>query len=119
MWSNDYTDEDIEDEHDQDETTDEEVDADPPEADEEEQDAYEEEPSPVARADAFFRKNRTFVRACKDVRVLRKMRQEYVEYLDGDEIGDAWRIRLGDLVELIDDRVTDLFAARVVSGQRS
>ena len=89
---------------------------------EEEAEAAEEDGLPVedeaglARLDRAFRALRGRVRACSDVSELRTWRAEQAAALAG-RLTPTVRLRTLDIIEAIDDRVTDLRALR--AGRRS
>ena len=89
---------------------------------EEEAEAEEEDGLPVedeaalARLDRAFRALRGRVRACSDVSELRTWRAEQAAALAG-RLTPTVRLRTLDIIEAIDDRVTDLRALR--AGRRS
>ena len=86
----------------------------------EEQDEDDELPvedaASLARLDKAFRELRARVRASSDLSQLRAWRAEQVAELAG-RLTPTVRLRTLDIIEAIDDRVTDLRALRV--GQRS
>lgn len=75
-----------------------------------------EDAASLARLDKAFRALRTRVRACSDLSQLRAWRAEQVAELGG-RLTPTVRLRTLDIIEAIDDRVTDLRAVR--AGQRS
>ena len=75
-----------------------------------------EDAASLARLDKAFRALRARVRACSDLSQLREWRAEQVAELGG-RLTPTVRLRTLDLIEAIDDRVTDLRAVR--AGQRS
>lgn len=70
----------------------------------------------LARLDRAFRALRGRVRACSDVSELRTWRAEQAAALAG-RLTPTVRLRTLDIIEAIDDRVTDLRALR--AGRRS
>ena len=70
----------------------------------------------LARLDKAYRALRAKVRASKDLSELRSIRADQTAALSG-RLTPTVRLRTLDIIELIDDRVTDLRAAR--TGSRS
>ncbi len=64
-----------------------------------------------------YRHERATILACEDLRELRRLRRAHQELADSDG-REAGRIRALDLVELIDERITDLRARRMASRSR-
>lgn len=95
------------------------TDDDDDEEDEEEEDEEEEdddEPPPegdamLARLDKEFRKLRARVRASTDPSELRSLRNEHTASL-AERLSPTVRMRTLDIIEAIDERVTDLRARR-------
>lgn len=81
---------------------------------EEENDEVEDE----ADVDRQFREQRARVRACGDVDELRQMRANLRHAVSAGTVRGASRIRATDLIEIIDDRITDL-RAKQLSDRRS
>ena len=72
----------------------------------------------LARVERAFRADRARIRACGDVGELRAMQDDFRASLaDGTLYGVA-ALRGNDLLELIDERITDLKAARVAGRGR-
>ena len=72
----------------------------------------------LARVERAFRADRARIRACSDVGELRAMQDDFRASLaDGTLYGIA-ALRGNDLLELIDERITDLKAARVAGRGR-
>ena len=72
----------------------------------------------LARVERAFRADRARIRACGDVGELRAMQDDFRASLaDGTLYGVA-ALRGNDLVELIDERITDLKAARMAGWGR-
>jgi hypothetical protein len=67
----------------------------------------------LARIEKAFRSDRVRIRASNEIAELRRLRSEYQTLESNTEINQAARIRARDLVELIDDRITDLKAKRL------
>ena len=92
------------------------------ESDEEESEDAEDEPDEDAEAaerleriEKAFREERTKVRACDDVAALRTMRRDYQEIL-ASAVG-VGRLRMNDLIETVDEQVTNLKAKRFAAGR--
>ncbi len=64
-----------------------------------------------------YRQERATIRACDDLHELRRLRRAHQELADSDG-REAGRLRAFDLVELIDERITDLRAQRMASRSR-
>jgi hypothetical protein len=82
----------------------------------EEEDEEEEGEDPdvvLARIEKAFRTERARIRASVDIGELRALRSEYQALESNARMPQAARIRARDLVELIDDRVTDIKAKRL------
>lgn len=75
-----------------------------------------EDEAALARLDRAFRALRGRVRACSDLSELRTWRAEQAAALAG-RLTPTVRLRTLDIIEAIDDRVTDLRALR--AGRRS
>jgi hypothetical protein len=72
----------------------------------------------LARVERAFRADRARIRACGDVGELRAMQDDFRASLaDGTLYGVA-AVRGNDLLELIDERITDLKAERVAGRGR-
>lgn len=72
-----------------------------------------------ARIEAAFRAERARIRAASDVRALREMQADYQDQLDAGELPGVAGMRARDLVELIDERVEALEAARRAKVDRA
>lgn len=85
--------------------------------DEEEGDEEEEEDEDdlLARIEQAYRSDRAKIRVMDDVHELRAQRAEYEQLLASGRLHQAGRLRARDLLELIDDRVTDVKAKRLAS----
>ena len=92
--------------HDDDEFEDEEV---------EEEGEEEEDPADIERQ---FRELRARVRGCADLDDLRKMRANLRQAISAERVQGIARVRATDLIELIDDRITDL-RAKQIADRRS
>ncbi len=79
-------------------------------------DVLEEDDEMLARLDKDFRKLRTRVRASTDLSELRSIRADQAGALAG-HLSPTTRLRTLDIMEIIDERVTDLRASR--GGPRS
>jgi len=83
-------------------------------ADEKEEQEDEEEDL-LQRIEQAFRGERARIRGCGDLDELRALRAAYASDAAGSRLNQAGRIRARDLIELIDDRVTDLKAQRIAA----
>ncbi|MFZ5477356.1 MAG: hypothetical protein ACOZNI_11335 [Myxococcota bacterium] len=100
------------------EETDEESEDDDDESDEDDDDDDDQdEDARLARIETAFRAERALIRACDDVAELRTKRREYQAVLSNGEVIGVGRLRINDLIELIDDRTTDLKAKRFAAGR--
>lgn len=72
----------------------------------------------LARVEHAYREERARVRASEDLAELRTMRETYREELSAGTLTGVAAVRGGDLLELIDDRITDLKAARLAERGR-
>ena len=117
---NEFEDEDATDE---DETDEEETDEDSESEDTaSEQDASDDEDDPdeearLARIESAFRAERSVLRACVDVAELRAKRREYQAMLSNGGVVGVGRLRVNDLIEILDDRASDLKAKRFAFGR--
>jgi hypothetical protein len=84
--------------------------------DDEDDDQPVEDDAMLARLDKAYRALRARVRAVSDLPELRTMRSEHAAALAGRQ-SPTLRLRTLDIIEAIDDRVTDLRASR--GGPRS
>ena len=91
-------------------------DAEDDEDDDEDDDPPAEDDAMLARLDKAYRALRARVRAVSDLSELRTMRSEHTAALAGRQ-SPTLRLRTLDIIEAIDDRVTDLRASR--GGPRS
>lgn len=80
---------------------------------EEDEEDHEDEEEILARIERKFREERAKIRATSETYELRAMRSEYQRALTDEDLHDAGRIRLRDLIELVDDRLTDIKARRL------
>jgi hypothetical protein len=87
------------------------------EYDEDEEDEEDDEEQ-ILRVEQAFRRERARIRASKDIPELREMRTVYQTSIAEDELCQAARIRSHDLIELIDDRITDIKASRMTARGR-
>jgi hypothetical protein len=101
-----------------------EYDEDEDECDEDDDDEEEDEDddddggeAEVGRIEEAYRIERARVRRSEDIHELSTMRSEYNQTLTRRDISQAARIRIRDLIEQIDDRVTTIKAKRM-SGRR-
>ncbi len=84
------------------------------EGDEEKDEDEAEDPEVVlARVERAFRTERARIRASEDVQELRALRSEFQTLESNGRMPQSARIRAHDLVELIDDRITDIKAMRL------
>jgi len=97
---------------DDDDDMDDELDLDFAETDEEEDDDEEEQIMLIEQA---FRRERAHIRAAEDLHELRSMRTVYQESIAEGQLNQAGRIRSNDLIELIDDKITDVKARRMAA----
>jgi hypothetical protein len=95
---------------DDEEDWDEDEDEDEDYAEESEDDEDEEEL--LMRIERAFRNERARIRNCNDVYTLRQLRDQYGQDLAGGSLNQAARIRARDLIELVDDRITDVSSRR-------
>ena len=86
------------------------------EGDEDDDPGTEETAEGLAALERAFHRLRAQVRASSDVVALRAMRAEYLDSLSSP-MSPTTRLRTQDVIDLIDERVTDLRAAR--GGLRS
>ena len=84
-------------------------------ADEQDNDEEDEEAAKLDRIEKAFRTERTRIRACGEIAELRTMRRDYQEILAG-AVG-VGRLRMNDLIELVDEQVTNLKAKRFAAGR--
>lgn len=89
-----------------------ELDFDSDEFDFDDEDDDEDDDEVFANIERAFRQERAAIRACDDLHELRRLRATH-QALANSGARDAGRIRARDLVELIDDRITDLKARRM------
>ncbi len=94
-----------------DEAEDEEGGEDEEAAEDDEGASAEEDEAALGRLDVAFRALRAKVRASSDLVELRTMRAQYLESL-GERLSPTVRLRTRDLLEEIDERVTELRARR-------
>lgn len=71
-----------------------------------------------ARVDAVYRKERGEIRQCLDLAELRSLRAGYEALIRNEHASDIARVRAADLVESIDDRVTDVKAKQLAERER-
>lgn len=106
-----HFDDENEDEEEDDEAEDEEGGEDEEAAEDDEGASAEEDEAALGRLDVAFRALRAKVRASSDLVELRTMRAQYLESL-GERLSPTVRLRTRDLLEEIDERVTELRARR-------
>lgn len=85
------------------------------ELDADDEDELYDEDAVLQRVERAFRGERARVRAAEDPDELRALRSAYLDLEAGGGLNLAGRVRVRDLVELIDDRLTDLEARRFVT----
>jgi len=73
----------------------------------------EDEDEHIRQVEAGFRSDRARIRSCGDLDELRELRAEYQRLEMRGGLSAAGRIRAHDLVELIDERITDIKAQRM------
>ncbi len=105
--------EEVDDEDADEESEEDDDDSDDNESDDDDQD----EDARLARVETAFRAERALIRACDDVAELRTKRREYQALLSDGEVIGVGRLRINDLIELIDGRTTDLKAKRFAAGR--
>ena len=86
-------------------------------ADDEEDDEDDGDETQFDRIERAFREERATIRSCDDVLELRTLRAWHVDLAESG-VCEAGRIRAKDLVELVDDRITDLKARRLARRYR-
>jgi len=80
-------------------------------------DSDEDDDQQLYEIERAYRQERATIQACDDLNELRRLRRAHQELADSDG-REAGRIRALDLVELIDERITDLRAQRLASRSR-
>ena len=113
----DDDDEDSDDDWDEDDSEEEEWDGDEDQEDEEEVQDDDEDEDLYARVDRAHRDERAKVRTSEDIAELREMRETYQEQLMEGKLPGITGVRANDLIEQIDDRITDLKARRFGGGR--
>jgi hypothetical protein len=78
--------------------------------------AQAEDEAQLTRIEKAYRAERAVVRACDDVADLRTKRREYLAILGGTT-NSVGRLRVNDLIELVDERVIELKAGRFAAGR--
>lgn len=111
----DLDDEDSDDDWDEDDSDEEEWESDDDQEDEVQED--DEDEDLYARVDRAYRDERAKVRASEDIAELREMRETYQEQLMEGKLPGITGVRANDLIEQIDDRITDLKARRFGGGR--
>ncbi len=94
----------------------EEHDDDEPDDDDDSEDPPDEE-TIFQNIEAAFRTERARVRACDDLHELRTIRSEFQALSTSPRANAAARRRINDLIEILDDRVTDIKAKRLRDGR--
>lgn len=84
-------------------------------AEEEDEEEAEDPEEVLARIEKAFRSERARIRSTEDLHELRALRAECEALLSNAGAPQAARIRARDLVELVDDRLTDLKAKRLAA----
>ncbi len=102
------------DEHETDEESEDEDESDEDDADEDESD--DDEAERLERIEKAFRAERAVVRASDNVGDLRAKRREYQVIL-ANTANSVGRLRMNDLIELVDEQVTNLKAKRFAAGR--
>ncbi len=104
------------DEEETDEESEDDEESDDDESDDDQDDGEEdEEAAKLERIEKAFRTERTRVRACDDIAELRTMRHDYQDILS--RATGVGRLRMHDLIELVDEQVTNLKAKRFAAGR--
>jgi hypothetical protein len=80
-------------------------------------DGVEDDDERFAAIERAFRLERANIRSCEDLHELRHLRASH-QALANSNAREAGRIRARDLVDLIDDRITDLKARRMARRGR-
>jgi len=88
------------------------------EVEEEEEEEGDDEAEDLEEVERQFRQQRANVRACSDLDTLRQMRANLRHAVSAGTVQGATRIRASDLIELIDDRITDV-RAKQLADRRS
>ena len=70
----------------------------------------------LVRLERAFRTERAGIRETSDVQALRRLRGEYEALLRQEGLRGAVAMRANDLLELIDERITDLRATQRAKG---
>ena len=83
------------------------------EEEEEDEDEVDDEVEDLANVDRQFREQRARVRSCSDLDELRQMRANLRHAVSAGTVQGATRIRATDLIELIDDRISDVRAKQL------
>lgn len=71
-----------------------------------------------ARIEHAFREERARIRDCDDIDDLRGFRDAYLALEPTGRLSQAGRVRAHDLIELVDDRITDLKAQQLAERRR-
>ena len=103
------------DEEDEDDESEDATDEDEGDDDDTDDDLPAEDDAALARLDKEFRKLRARVRALSDLAELRSMRRDHTEAL-AERLAPTVRLRTQDIIEEIDNRVTDIRASRSARG---
>jgi len=86
-------------------------------SEDEAQDAGDEDEDLFARVDRAYRDERAKVRTSEDIAELQEMRETYHEQLMEGKLPGIAGVRANDLIEQIDDRITDLRSRRFGGGR--
>lgn len=86
--------------------------------DEIEEEEEEDDAELLARVERAYRSERSRIRACTDVEELRSMRNSYRQQLTSRTLVGVAAIRGNDLLEIIDDRITDLKAQQIAKRRK-
>lgn len=107
--------EEVDEEETDEESEDDEDESDEDDADEDESDD-DDEADRLDRIEKAFRAERTVIRACDNVADLRAKRREYQVIL-ANTANNVGRLRMNDLIELVDERAIELKAGRFAAGR--
>jgi hypothetical protein len=118
-WDDDETEDDSEEIDFEDDDDDDDEDSDEFDLDDDDEDDGDDEDDDerFAAIERAFRLERANIRSCEDLHELRHLRASH-QALANSNAREAGRIRARDLVELIDDRITDLKARRMARRGR-
>ena len=91
--------------------------ADDDDDDDDDEDDEDEDETQFDRIERAFREERATIRSCDNVHKLRTLRAWHVDLAESGAC-EAGRIRARDLVELVDERITDIKARRLARRYR-